>query len=189
MKTTLAKVVRMIGIACFVALGLWACLIHNTVILWEPPTARPEVYRTLNAQTSQAFTYAFMPSGKLVIVRTEGNQVCQWLGTVRGEYGHRVISRLWHTPTPRWEILNYKIVEQGYTPVAFEDEVEVRKGDLCDGLAAAGETVYFVAQFSLDVMRVSGMDLRRAQPKTAPRLKKSNRLCRIKLTSERQVRQ
>jgi hypothetical protein len=138
MKTTLAKVVRMIGITCFVVLGLWACLIHNTVILWEPPTARPEVYRILNAQTSQAFTYAFMPSGKLVIVRTEGNQVCQRLGTIRGEYSHRVISRLWYTPTPRWEMLNYKIVEQGYTPVAFEDEVEVRKGDLCDGLAAAG---------------------------------------------------
>jgi hypothetical protein len=144
MKAKLTKVLRMIGIACLVFLGFWAYLIHNGTILWDPPTSAPNVYRIINAQTSQGLTYAFMPSGKLVVVRTEDQHVCQWLGTVRGEYAHRVISRLWYTPRLGSELLNYRIVERGWTPVSFEDEIEARRGDACEGLAAPGETINFV---------------------------------------------
>ncbi len=172
----LTKVLRVIAIFCIVTLGLWACLIHSVVAVWHPPTSSPDVYRVSNNETSEALTYALMPSGKLVIVRTEGEHYCQWLGTVRGEYGHRVIPKVWYTPRHGWEWLNYKIVDRGYTPVSLEDEIEARAGDRCNGLAELGETVNFVAQFSRDSMRVSGMELLRVSDDDASKMKEIERV-------------
>ncbi len=172
----LMSVKPIIGIACVVILGLWVYMTHSGIILWHPPTKGPDVYRVANLHTSQSLTYAFMPSGRLVVARTEGEHVCQWLGTVRGEYGHRLIWRLWYTPRPGWELLNYKVVEQGYTPVAFEDEVEARSGDACEGLAAPGETIKFVAEFSKDVMKTWGMELRRGTTEDGSEVKMIERI-------------